>query len=128
MIVYASCCAQAALQAAPVRRRLLMMTEARGLRSSPLKEMKWTSARSSMPHSCWRRACGIDAPESRLVPLGRQNALLVKRFDREAGGGRIHFASARTLLLAEGIPEEQMSYADIAEVARPVCRCSSAWS
>ncbi|QYY34058.1 MULTISPECIES: type II toxin-antitoxin system HipA family toxin [Cupriavidus] len=65
------------------------------------------------------QACGIDAPESRLVQLGRQNTLLVKRFDREpGGGGRIHFASARTLLLAEGIPEEQMSYADIAEVAR----------
>ncbi|ODV41869.1 hypothetical protein AWV79_32080 [Cupriavidus sp. UYMMa02A] len=64
------------------------------------------------------QACGIDAPVSRLVQLGRQNSLLVKRFDRESGGGRIHFASARTLLLAEGIAEEQMSYADIAEVAR----------
>jgi len=64
------------------------------------------------------RACGIEAPESRLIQLGRQNTLLVKRFDRDANGGRIHFASARTLLLADGIPEEQMSYADIAEVAR----------
>ncbi|WP_432263426.1 type II toxin-antitoxin system HipA family toxin [Cupriavidus sp. TMH.W2] len=64
------------------------------------------------------QACGIEAPESQLVQLGRTNALLVKRFDRDADGGRIHFASARTLLLAEGIPEEQMSYADIAELAR----------
>uniref|UniRef100_UPI003F490DB5 type II toxin-antitoxin system HipA family toxin n=1 Tax=Cupriavidus necator TaxID=106590 RepID=UPI003F490DB5 len=64
------------------------------------------------------QACGIEAPESRLVQLGRKNTLLVKRFDREPSGGRTHFASARTLLLAEGIPEEQMSYADIAEVAR----------
>lgn len=64
------------------------------------------------------QACGIEAPESRLIQLGRQNTLLVKRFDRDDNGGRIHFASARTLLMAEGIPEEQMSYADIAEVAR----------
>jgi serine/threonine-protein kinase HipA len=64
------------------------------------------------------RECGIEAPESRLVQLGRSRALLVKRFDREPGGGRIHFASARTMLLGDGIPEEQMAYADIAEFAR----------
>lgn len=64
------------------------------------------------------RECGIETPESRLVQLGRSHTLLVKRFDREPGGGRIHFASARTMLLGDGIPEEQMAYADIAEFAR----------
>ncbi len=64
------------------------------------------------------RACGIDAPESRLLRLGKASTLLVRRFDREPDGSRIHYASARTMLLAEGIPESEMSYADIAEVAR----------
>jgi serine/threonine-protein kinase HipA len=49
--------------------------------------------------------------------VGKQNVLLVKRFDRE-DQGRIHFASARTLLIAEGVKEGVMGYADVAEAAR----------
>ncbi|AOZ01608.1 HipA protein [Cupriavidus sp. USMAHM13] len=64
------------------------------------------------------RLCGIETPESRYLQLGRSQTLLVKRFDREPDGSRIHFASARTMLLGEGIQEDQMAYADIAEFAR----------
>lgn len=63
------------------------------------------------------RKCGIDVAESELLKVGKQNVLLVKRFDREHQG-RIHFASARTLLIAEGVKEGVMGYADVAEVAR----------
>lgn len=74
----------------------------------------------AIEHACLRlsAACGIDVPESRLVRLERSSILLVARFDREPDGTRIHFASARTMLLAQGIAEQDMSYADIAEVAR----------
>lgn len=74
----------------------------------------------AIEHACLRlaAACGIEVPESRLVKLDRSSVLLVARFDREPDGARTHFASARTMLLAQGIGEPEMSYADIAEVAR----------
>ncbi len=61
--------------------------------------------------------CGISVAESELLKVGNRNVLLIKRFDRE-DQGRIHFASARTLLIAEGVKEGVMGYADVAEVAR----------
>ncbi|WP_257786659.1 type II toxin-antitoxin system HipA family toxin [Pandoraea thiooxydans] len=61
--------------------------------------------------------CGIRVPESALVEVGGRRVLLVKRFDRE-NGARLHFASARTMLIAEGIKDGEMGYGDIADVAR----------
>lgn len=61
--------------------------------------------------------CGIAVPESELINLQGRNVLLVKRFDREAGH-RIHFASARTMLIADGLKEGEMGYADISDVLR----------
>nr|WP_246541385.1 HipA domain-containing protein [Collimonas antrihumi] len=61
--------------------------------------------------------CGIRVPESSLVQIGGRNILLVKRFDRE-GDSRVHFASARTMLIAEGVSENDMGYADIADLTR----------
>ncbi|TAL53972.1 MAG: type II toxin-antitoxin system HipA family toxin [Pandoraea sp.] len=61
--------------------------------------------------------CGIRVPESALVEVGGRRVLLVKRFDRE-NGVRLHFASARTMLIAEGIKDGEMGYGDIADVAR----------
>ena len=43
------------------------------------------------------RAGQIDAAETMLVPLGEHDALLVKRFDREAGDRRVPFLSAMSL-------------------------------
>ncbi|BBE08966.1 HipA protein [Mycoavidus cysteinexigens] len=62
--------------------------------------------------------CGIAVPAAKLISVNGKNVLLVERFDRASDGSRYHFASARTLLLAQGIKEGQMAYADIAEVAR----------
>lgn len=63
--------------------------------------------------------CGIAVPPSQLLTIGRQRVLLVKRFDREQGA-RLHYASARTLLLAEGIAEADMAYADLADWVRRI--------
>ena len=65
--------------------------------------------------------CGIVVPESRLMKIGARNVLLVKRFDRE-NNFRHHFASARTMLIAEGVAEQAMGYADLADVARRLSR------
>lgn len=74
----------------------------------------------ALEHATLRLAavCGIVVPDSRLVHLDRSSVLLVARFDRNTDGSRIHFASARTMLMADGIPESAMSYADIAETSR----------
>lgn len=60
---------------------------------------------------------GIEVPETRVENIGGRNVLLVRRFDR-AEGRRIHVASARCMLIAEGLREGEAGYADMAEVAR----------
>lgn len=45
------------------------------------------------------KLAGVDAAETRVINVGeRYHTLLSRRFDREAGGRRIHFASAMTML------------------------------
>ncbi len=66
---------------------------------------------------CLARDCGINAAETRIVPVGPRRAVLVKRFDR-AGGPRYepsaHYLSALSLL---NLPETSSrgSYSEIAE-------------
>lgn len=62
-------------------------------------------------------ACGIRVAHSELVKVNGINAVLVQRFDR-VHGGRLHFASARSLLIAAGVPEHEMGYPDIADIIR----------
>ena len=73
----------------------------------------------ALEHASLRLAarCGIRVPESSLQQISGRNVLLVKRFDRE-GASRLHFASARTMLIAEGVDLSDMGYADIADLAR----------
>ena len=73
----------------------------------------------AIEHASLRLAatCGIQVPESRLVGVGDRNVLLVKRFDRGLAG-RLHLVSARTMLIAAGIAEEDMGYADLADIVR----------
>ena len=75
----------------------------------------------AIEHASLRLAasCGMQVAESRLVGIGGRNVLLVRRFDRE-GGGRLHFASARTLLIAAGVAEDEMGYGDLADVIRRI--------
>lgn len=67
-------------------------------------------------------ACGITVAESRLVKVGSNNVLLVERFDRDEAGGRIHCASARTLLIAQGLDIASAAYSDIADTVRRFSR------
>lgn len=60
---------------------------------------------------------GIEVAESRLENIGSRKVLLVRRFDR-VGGRRLHIASARTMLTAEGLRDGEAGYADMADVAR----------
>jgi serine/threonine-protein kinase HipA len=62
--------------------------------------------------------CGIEIPECRLVSIRGKRILLVERFDRTAAGSRLHLASGKTMLMAEGIDVSAASYADLAEIAR----------
>ncbi|ARL04280.1 type II toxin-antitoxin system HipA family toxin [Burkholderia pseudomallei] len=71
-------------------------------------------------------ACGIVVPDSRLTDVGGRNVLLVERFDRDEAGGRIHFASARTLLIAQGVDIGAAAYSDIADTARRFSRAPKA--
>jgi serine/threonine-protein kinase HipA len=75
---------------------------------------------AAVEHASLRLAgeCGIDVPDSRLIAIRGRNILLVERFDRETSGTRRHFASARTLLLAQGIDIDNIAYSELAEVAR----------
>ena len=76
----------------------------------------------AVEHATLRLAarCGIRVPESRLLRVGTKSVMLVKRFDRE-NGGRLHIASLKTLLNAEGVPPSELAYADIADMMRRQC-------
>lgn len=64
------------------------------------------------------RECGIMVPDARLVEVGRSRVLLVERFDRAVDHSRIHFCSARTLLMAQGLNAAEAAYADLADTVR----------
>jgi serine/threonine-protein kinase HipA len=59
--------------------------------------------------------CGIRTPHSTLekLPDGK-HCLIIERFDRGAGGNRIHFASAMTMLGSRDNDDTLYSYVDIA--------------
>lgn len=75
----------------------------------------------------WELAClamaedaGIHVPERRVVDLDgrRRIVLLLRRFDRDAAGRRIPYASARTLLVAAGAePTYEAVAAELSTVA-----------
>ncbi len=116
MMNCAACCVPAQVQAGRGPKRSSGMAMTTGSLNSPLKTMNVTLALNT-PVCAWVALCGIVVPESQLVKVGGKNVLLVKRFDREHGN-RVHFASTRTILIAEGIAEDAMAYADIADAAR----------
>lgn len=59
---------------------------------------------------------GIDVARTTPIPVGRgQAALAVERFDRTAGGARVHALSANVALRAAGA---QLSYPELAQLLR----------
>lgn len=60
------------------------------------------------------RLCGIDAAETRAIPVGARHAVAIRRFDRR-GAARIHAVSANVALKAAG---EELGYPQLAQLLR----------
>lgn len=65
------------------------------------------------------KLAGITVAETQLVPLAGENALAVRRYDRD-GSKRIHCISAGTALRAQATPEEEpeLGYPSLAQLLR----------
>jgi serine/threonine-protein kinase HipA len=65
------------------------------------------------------KVAGITVAETRVVPLAGENALAVRRYDRD-GERRIHCISAGTALRAQATPEQEpeLGYASVAQLLR----------
>jgi serine/threonine-protein kinase HipA len=86
---------------------------------------KWNMARVEHAMLTLGRSCGLTTAESRVVPIGNCEALLVKRFDRHktpAGYLRARMVSALTLLRADDDlnSRDRWSYVLLAEELRRV--------
>lgn len=64
------------------------------------------------------RRAGIDAAEARLVDSDGAAVALIRRFDRSAGGGRLMYVSAATMLGAEPADPGEHSYTEIVDALR----------
>lgn len=83
----------------------------------------WNCARVEHAMLLLARACGITTADSRVIPVGGRDVLLVKRFDREKTDGgylRARMVSALTLLRAEDTYQsrDKWSYVLLAEELR----------
>jgi serine/threonine-protein kinase HipA len=86
---------------------------------------KWNHAKVERAMLELGRACGLHTAESKLTIFGDRDALLVKRFDREAtkdGYRRARMLSALTLLRAEDTHQDRSkwSYVRLAEELRRI--------
>ncbi len=70
------------------------------------------------------KASRITVPKSRLLDLAGRHVLVVDRFDRNADGSRIGYASAMTML--EASDGDARSYLEIAEVIETTSRRATA--
>ena len=71
--------------------------------------------------------CGILVPESRLSRFSELGStFLVKRFDRDNDGGRIHFASAMTMLGLRDGHTDGTGFLDLAEVVEQITKKAKA--
>jgi serine/threonine-protein kinase HipA len=86
---------------------------------------KWNYARIEHAMLVLARNCGLTTAESKVVPIGARDVLLIKRFDREkteAGYQRARMVSALTLLKTDDSVQlrEKWSYVLLAEELRRV--------
>jgi serine/threonine-protein kinase HipA len=86
---------------------------------------RWNYARIEQAMLVLARACGLTTAESKIVSIGAQDVLLIKRFDREkteAGYQRARMVSALTLLKTDDSPQlrDKWSYVLLAEELRRV--------
>lgn len=64
------------------------------------------------------RRAGIDAAEARLIDSDGSPVALIRRFDRTAGGERLMYVSAATMLGAEPADSGEHSYTEIVDALR----------
>ena len=64
------------------------------------------------------KAAGVDTAATRLVQSGSRDVLLVRRFDREAGGLRRHVVSGLTMLGLDEMMGRYATYPDLLSVLR----------
>lgn len=86
---------------------------------------KWNYARIEHAMLVLARACGLTTAESKIVPVGARDVLLIKRFDREkteAGYLRARMVSALTLLKTDDSAQlrDKWSYVLLVEELRRV--------
>lgn len=87
----------------------------------PRPDDKFNNTRVEHATMTLARACGIDAAQTDVVPIGGRDVLLVRRFDREKTGQgylRKRMISALTLLGAEETRDDRWSYVVLAEEMR----------
>lgn len=61
--------------------------------------------------------CGLDVPEAKMLRLSDRGATFIaRRFDRTENGGRVHFASAMTLLGKTDGTSDEVSYPELADL------------
>ena len=64
------------------------------------------------------KRAGIDAADARLVESDGTPIALIRRFDRPAGGGRLMYVSAATMLGAEPGDPGQHAYTELVDALR----------
>lgn len=64
------------------------------------------------------RRCGIDAAEARLIESDGAPIALIRRFDRQSGGGRLMYVSAASMLGAEPADPGEHAYTELVDTLR----------
>ncbi|WP_230781698.1 type II toxin-antitoxin system HipA family toxin [Sphingomonas sp. Leaf37] len=64
------------------------------------------------------RRAGIDAADARLIESDGDAIALIRRFDRPAGGGRLMYVSAATMIGAEPGDAQEHAYTEIVDALR----------
>ena len=64
------------------------------------------------------RRAGIDAADARLIDSDGDAIALIRRFDRPAGGGRLMYVSAATMIGAEPGDAQEHAYTEIVDALR----------
>lgn len=80
----------------------------------PHPEDRWDVMAWEMTMLDLARRAGLQVPRARLTKVGPRHVLLLERFDRTPGGGRLGYISAMTLLSAHD--GDERDYDDIAQL------------
>jgi serine/threonine-protein kinase HipA len=86
--------------------------------SSRAWPMTGRSLRARSWHCDWPRPQGSTQPRAALVESEGQSVALIRRFDRTAGGGRLMYVSAATMLGVDVAESAEHAYTEIVDALR----------